>query len=410
MPSSAPPSSSAPTRRQTLCLVSLAVGASLAGCDSLPSVPRGRDPSEADRQVAPDWEPAPGQWPLAHYSYKRTKYNDTAKPPKSEPTPLWQYDISDENISSLVVAEEMVYVRTDGALVALDASDGSERWRRPRNGRGGLQYVAGRLYDSRPGELSALTPDGTESWTATLGDQPSYVLEREGWVFVPFRGRLLGLHADTGDVVTEAELDALGPATAGGSVYAGRFALSAYDVVDGEFVDRWMVDTQGPYESYGPAVVPGPVVYRSERALPWADVSTGRFVAHDAADGSRRFTLSFEHTPFSPAVADGTAYVTTSLVTASALGNDGKLAAIAESGDVRWRFDPATGLRPPVVGDGTVYTGPFVNQDAPLVALDADTGDERWERDVDGTPELALAGEVLYVGESGCVTALVAKA
>ncbi|WP_369684141.1 PQQ-binding-like beta-propeller repeat protein [Haloarchaeobius sp. FL176] len=122
---------------------------------------------------------------------------------------------------------------------------------------------------------------------------------------------------------------------------------------------------------------------------------------------ARLVQAPFEQTPQTPAVEDGVAYVATSGVWSETIGQDGVLAALAADGTERWRFDPEAGLRTPVVADGTVYTGPFRASGAPLVAFDADSGDELWRRDrVVSDPELAVADETLYLAGGSKVVAL----
>jgi outer membrane protein assembly factor BamB len=255
-----------------------------------------------------------------------------------------------------------------------------------------------------------LTTDGAEQWSTDLTDSAVwayFLVEREGWVFLFPSDGALRLHADTGEVVERTDHALYGPATDGVSVYGGRSTFRGFDV-DGRTLDeRWTADYDG-YESYGAPAVSDGLVYRSTNTL--ADSGTqsrGRLSVYDTADGGELLQVPFEETPQSPAVADGVAYVATSDVWADTLGRDGVLVAVAHDGTERWRFEPDAGLGTPVVADGTVYASPFHASGAPLVALDADSGDELWRRElaVSG-PELAVAGETLYVAGGSKVRAL----
>ena len=64
------------------------------------------------------------------------------------------------------------------------------------------------------------------------------------------------------------------------------------------------------------------------------------------------------------------------------------------------------------LADGVVYAGPFANDDVPLTARDAESGEELWRREaavsaretVDSV-RLAAAGDTLYVGDANSVRA-----
>jgi outer membrane protein assembly factor BamB len=95
---------------------------------------------------------------------------------------------------------------------------------------------------------------------------------------------------------------------------------------------------------------------------------------------------------FSPVVADGLVFVGTEA---------GYLVAIdADSGEDRWRFstDGAIVSEAPAIADGVIYV---VSQDAFLYAVDAATGAERWRQHVGSSPAtLTVADGVLYVADN----------
>ena len=76
----------------------------------------------------------------------------------------------------------------------------------------------------------------------------------------------------------------------------------------------------------------------------------------------------------SPTVVDGTVFVGS---------HDHSVYALdATTGDKRWQFDANDRVRsPPMVADGTVFVG---SHDQNLYALDAETGDKRWEFETPG--------------------------
>ncbi|WP_323171571.1 PQQ-binding-like beta-propeller repeat protein [Natrialba sp. PRR66] len=410
MPSNATPP--AWRRREFIATASLSLGA-LAGCSTVRTELRERRLGEPDRRLSPDWHPDPGQWPMEGYNFAQTSHNPYATPPRDEPEIAWTYEHENgqeqNSLRTLIVADDTVYVRTDGELVALDAATGQTQWTKPREDRATLAFIAGRLYEFREDQLRALTPGGESIWETEFDDDNYYYtpLERDGWVYATGRDTVARLHADTGDIITTADLDAASPITAGGPVYAGRYSLTAYDIVDAEFSPRWTVDDGFPYESYGSTAVANGLVVRSERHNYAGDgEDRGRLSIYDVTDGTRRTELTTARTTQSPSVDGQRVYVSTSDIRGGTIGSAGQLAAFSVDGEERWRYEPEAGLQPPVSADGTVYVGPFANDRVPLVAFDAATGDELWRRDVASSLELAIAGETLYVGTNESVRAL----
>ncbi|MFC4406464.1 outer membrane protein assembly factor BamB family protein [Haloarchaeobius iranensis] len=405
------PSTASVGRRALLASASAAGVAALAGCSTVDGLlDDGVEPPE--RRVPADWRPTPGDWPTEYYGYARTHHNPFASPPRSEPTVDWEVDAGGP-VASMVVADGLVFVWNDidGVVLALDTETGDEQWRASMPGDAGrLQYVAGRLYAGSDDRLTALTADGEEQWSTDLSDSgvwASFLVEREGWVFVFPSDGPVRLHADTGEIVERSDDALYATTTAGGSLYGGRSTFRACDVDDGGLDERWTADYDG-YETYGAPAVADGLVYRGTNTLSPSDSEPrGRLSVYGASDGAEVATVPFQRTPQTPAVADGTVYVATSGVRASNIGREGLLAAVGHDGEVRWRFDPAAGLRTPVVADGTVYTGPFRASGAPLVALDAQSGDELWRRDLGPSdPEIAVADGTLYIAAGSKVVAL----
>ncbi|MEE6208730.1 PQQ-binding-like beta-propeller repeat protein [Salarchaeum sp. III] len=400
MPSSEPASS----RRSALAAVGAAVSASIAGCSGIRDAVRNRGVERPERQVAAEWTPSPGQWPMNGYSYARRSHNPHATPPRESPSVAWSWTVPGD-IADIVVVDDRAYVRTSDALVALDARDGRVRWRRPRSTPGSLLYVAGRLYDAENETLRALTPAGTPTWTHDVEISPlSYaVFERAGWVYLLARDTAVRLHADTGEVVSTAERDVFVPTTAGGPVYTGRFSFGAFDVSDG-FDRRWVMEADSGYTAYDGAAVAGDTVYRPEAVFHGSP--SGRLGLYRTADGGVRAAIPFEHTPFSPAVTGNEVFVSTATVTAGSIGTGGGLIALSRDGFERWTYAPDASLTAPVSANDAVYVGPWANDDVPLVAFDATAGRELWRLPVTGTPSLAAAGNTLYVATSERVRAL----
>lgn len=395
-------------RRDVLALSSVAAGATLAGClGSTRSQLSGLLGDAPERQVPADWHPPPDQWPMRGYSYARTNHNPYASPPRTEPATAWTYHTA-AAVTDHVVAADTVYVRTKAALVALDAADGTELWRRPRQAGGTLAFIADRLYDVDRGTVRALTPTGDEIWSVTLDEWYHSVLERNGWVYALADRYVTRLHADTGAVVGKDRLAAYALATMGGPVYAGMFTMFAYDVdaESGAFDDRWAVEFDDEYRPYGPLSASNGRLFRAERATPHSEAPIARLSIYDAADGAARVRVPFHRTLRPPTVDGESLYLSTANLLPNNLGQTGRCTAYSLDGEPRWLYQPAGSLQRPVVAGGTVLLAPFANDRVPLVAFDAETGDQLWRRESHPTPQLAVAGDTLSVAARDRVTAL----
>lgn len=396
MPSIPPPTN----RRQVLSLSALAVGSALGGCTSLLD----DGPSTAERQVSPDWRPSPGEWPTWNYDFARTGHNPFAEPPRREPSAAWTYDAG-ESASSLVVADDSVFVATDQEVVALETASGDPRWTRSSSNSPGLSWIDGRLYETAPKRLRARTSDGKLVWTYRLDeDQPwGYdVLERRGRVYLLFRDQIVRLHASTGEKLGSQSLYGSNPTTSGGTVYSSNYSIEAYDV-DGKFDSSWSVSPETNSRAYSYPALANGLLYRPEMG---SHSDSPGLAIYDADTGTARDRVPLEHTPRSPAVGGDGAFVSTSVVTADGIGSEGAIYGLSADGERRWEYDAGGSLEPPAVANGAVYVGPFANGRVPLLAFDAESGDELWRRHVTGTTTLAIADDTLYASTDGTVRAL----
>jgi len=265
----------------------------------------------------------------------------------------WRADVGHRfNASSPTVVDGTVYVGTigdgplvvsgdddaefeAGAVLALDADNGAERWR----------------YD----EFGA--KENVESSPAVV----------DGVVYVCAEGVLYALDADTGDVVWTVDRSTglrESPAVVDGVVYsagrtdAGDTCLQAVDATNGDV--RWttMLDDQNFKTS--PAVADGTAyVAASSQRICTRDecngVTRGQLYAIDATTGDRAWTVDITtDTRSSPAVADGIVYV----------GCRDGLSAVTTDGEHAWRVnfesdreDGPYVQSSPAVADGRVYVG-----------------------------------------------------
>ncbi|HEV2809701.1 MAG TPA: PQQ-binding-like beta-propeller repeat protein [Acidimicrobiales bacterium] len=242
--------------------------------------------------------------------------------------------------SALVGAAQLeggdLFVATrDGTVVAAAAGSGDPRWRFETGERlqaapvvgGGLMYVATEVGESGSASLFAVDArTGTEQWGATVD--------------VPITGQLV--------------LD-------GGLVYVPAGDVVAFDALTGE--ERWRA-------------APGTGVV-SVTAGSGAVVVTGTsgLTALDGLTGDERWTVPTAGLlPVAPAMAgegviagDGGGHL---------VGRD------LSDGAERWRAPDAGLVQPPVV------TGPLIvlpTSDG-VVALSSSTGEQRWERELNGDP------------------------
>ncbi|MET7640446.1 PQQ-binding-like beta-propeller repeat protein [Streptomyces sp. NPDC005438] len=313
---------------------------------------------------------------------------------------------------SMAVSGGRVHASDGPSLYALDAADGSERWRLATEG-----WVYSLRVD-RGTVVTGTRGGGVQSWEAANGEKlwelggaqadfetpeagPSI---HDGTVYAWGEGRLYALDARTGQerwTYPVGDLEATGGVpvrlTVGqdGSAYvcAGSRVL-ALDLATG--VERWRFDSPAAFLC-APTFVPGPSVAGGGIYL--ADY-LGTVYALDATTGDDRWRIATEarHSTESVVVRDGLVH----------LGSGGALYTLdAVSGTPRWRF--AAGgdvVGAPVVAEGRVHFG---SADHCLYTLDAVGGQLRWKLatggEITGSP-VVERGVVYACSKDRCVYAL----
>ena len=278
-------------------------------------------------------------WPRVEYDARATARAADVTGPETEPSVRWEADVEemDEGMPAVVVADGTVFVASGSVAAALDAADGSERWR--------TRVSPSRSPGGGPGKPCS----------ATVGDEHLFVGNFDG-LFALDREGAVRWSYEVADPASGASGVFRSPAVVDGSVYftaVGEGAVYAY-TTDGE--RRWRRDLEGDAAPAGPAVADGTVFAGSE---------TG--VHALSADGTRRWTAPLGPVETTPTVDDGTVYVT---------GEDESdtgsfLAAVdADTGDVGWfnsRQNTVTGS-PAFRDDGTLgaptWHGTFFTYDA----------------------------------------------
>lgn len=161
--------------------------------------------------------------------------------------------------------------------------------------------------------------------------------------------------------------------------------VHAYSLRAGDH--RWTTDEISPttddsiYEHWAnttaPAVGPGGTVFVG---------TADGLVAVDGADGSVRWRIDSIEEVATPSVADGTVV---------AIGRD-ELLVVDVDGEVRWRRSVRRGGGPtsPAIGERRVVSP----TDSGIVAVELDTGDRGWERELSVETPVVVEDSVCFVG------------
>jgi len=326
----------------------------------------------------------------------------SARGPIGRPVVAWQYHAGGAVSNDLAIVGDLVLAPSDdGVLHALAIGDGRERWayRSGSGPMGGPTVADGTVFVAdATGVLAALDlATGQVRWrTAAPLDGPTYAAVGNGSVYVgTSSGSLVALDAQTGVERWRSAVDPSGgkvniPALADGRVYVaskgGGFV--AVDAATGTIA--WRVDT-GDAPS-GTAVVAGGIAWIGEPA----GAAGGRLWAVDIRTGVVLWQVD---RAMSPSVAGSMAYAGSNIGVLSARD--------VATGAERWRFKGSGIIRAPAIADNVVYVP--VDGEQRVYALDAATGGELWQFDIDSTNQccIAVAKGLVFVGTStGSVYAL----
>ncbi|THA25888.1 serine/threonine protein kinase [Streptomyces sp. RKND-216] len=313
---------------------------------------------------------------------------------------------------SMTVSAGRVHASDGPSLYALDARDGSERWRLATDG-----WVYSLSVD-RGTVVTGTRGGGVQAWEAATGEKlwdltgaqadfetrEAGPLVHGGTVFTWGDGRLYALDARSGGErwsypVGDASATGgvpvrLTPAEDGTVYVCAGSRVFALDAASGR--ERWRFDAPAAFLC-PPAFVAGPAVTGGGVYL--ADY-LGTVYAIDAANGHDRWRIATEarHSTEPVVVADGLVH----------LGSGGALYTLdAVSGTPRWRF--AAGgdvVGAPVVSAGRVHFG---SADCCIYTLDAVGGQLRWklatQGEITGSP-VVVGGVVYACSKDRCVYAL----
>lgn len=335
-----------PSRRSLLAASASVVAVGTAGC-------LGGGGGAADASPGTDDD---ADWPLPDHDAGASSYAENAAAPRSNPSERFAVETSSPT-DRPAVADGTVYLPTMSGLAAFDASDGTERWRFSTDEDGsewvrspavhdGTVYVTGEL-----GLVALDASDGSERWRVEMPERvqaPVAAMRHWNALFVGDEAGNVYRVTPDGDVEWRAEV--FGPVT--------RVVV---DTIAGAFV--------------GTA---GGEVYRlyDGRGL-WRKRVPGKVTALALGDGGGPYVGTFGGGVFR--LQDG-----------------------AHAGRPRWHAadGPLAHRAFTLAGDGV-----FGSDMAGISRLDRRTGDRDWRLEGDHGSAPAAAGDTVYVGGDGAVTA-----
>ncbi len=416
-----------PSRRQLLAGSGLAISLA-AGIRALET------PSSDPSTLATDSQ-TDHDWPMARFDAAGTAFNPDASGPKDGIQRRWETEPDSSVIGPAppVLREGTITLTGRGSMIAIDPSNG-----RVRFDRSGYSYLSGPTWV----ETSAYRTDtlavtghegvyglaadggyalgdlsiGLERWHAP-GQAPAVrtraspemprLVAADGTIYavVPETNRIAALDGNSGRVRWTAAIGArrssqpFRPAVRDGVVYvtASPDHVEAFDAATGDRLwDRTLepVDSNADSDGFGyrevatPTATSAGLVVPSRRALSLLDPDDGHLEWEYVHDGAL--------TDGSVAVANGTVFLA---------DGEALLHAVSlETGEAQWTTEYRHDVDP-VVADGVIYLAYFWLPE--LVAIDAETGDRRWEAEIPAGASQPIVGDgVLYVAAHDTVLAL----
>lgn len=326
-------------------------------------------------------------WPMAGYDHQNHFRNPHVEIPEHAPSYAWDHSLVGPN--TLAVGPEHVFVGATGILTSLDRETGELAWNDVRNERVGER-------------------DG-------VNVQP---VVADGQVFANRTRAVRGYDTTDGSVLMEATTNTeyvgfeAQPILAGGRLYALGGDVACFD---GTGDLQWWCRTPAWFNEYhSPAFERGTLVGVSEHgggslwgfdatADPWQEfgdgrrgVPTERVKRWESGDGFDSALVT----------AGGWAFAARQLDTdrdsGDSLDENQVVAVSAETGDERWQWDAGSGGVDLTFLDGTLVAA--VENGDRLVDLSPTTGNIRWEREAESTtsdyytPSVVAGSDSLLLG------------
>jgi outer membrane protein assembly factor BamB len=343
---------------------------------------------------------------------------------QSQPEVFWQFEGQDTGtaFASPVVAGNSIIVgagdfaRNTGGIYAIDAQSGVVRWMfRTDHAVAASPVIANEVVYAgcADGNLYAIDlRTGKEKWRSPLGG-PVYEsgpVVSDGLVYVQSGGAAStpavadgvvyvggGARPNAAQLPGEAVLHAIDKHTGKERWQANTNSAGLYAIDAATGQELWRYQTIGPVVRNAPAFADGVVYAVSFNP----DDATGVLYAIDVETHTQRWrftTTAGEPFTTSVAVANGTVYV----------GNDkrGLYAIDAATGQKRWQSPVNAKIldSAPVVVDSLVLIGGF---DGVLHAFATSSGDEIWRIQTNSViaTSPAVVGDEIYLASTGCTGA-----
>ena len=353
-------------------------------------VPAAAAPSAPEATAPPTVTPEPPPPALVSFTRSSGRHSAPRRPPPG--TLRWRFRTNGCVQSAPAVMDGTVYVGSDdGALYAVDAASGEEKWRSDISSdaiRSAPQVDGDLVYVTSGRALHAVdVGTGEVCWQYMTGGQASATVAVDAdCVYVGGSNLLRALDIEEGTKRWESSgyglTDFRWVVMAGPMAILGNAGSHVYAFDSVSRQRKWAARVPGGPVS-GPSALFDAVLYIGTKR--------GEVHAIDTYNGVRKWLHTTGHPILSaPTAADGTVYVG---------DDDARLSALdAATGEWKWRFTVSEPIRtsPAVAGD-TVYFG---CDDGNVYAVDTDSGFERWwcatGRSVRSSP--VVADGVVYVG------------
>lgn len=241
------------------------------------------------------------------------------------------------------------------------------------------------------GLAGCLDEDGPEDWVFESGFGGMYAgpVVADGTLYVTSMGSVHEIDPETGEDAWTTETDRIiyaRPTVDEGSVYVPVHGRGVYALEADSGERRWQADVDVP--PFATLAAADGLVYGPQR-------DPSGLYAIDVDAGTEAWSSDVELRYPEPVVADGTVFIE-SLDSVTAI--DG------ETGDEVWQFERETStFTSATVVDGTVYVG---SKDDKIYAIDATSGEERWQTTLPIQSTPVVAAGVIYVGVTDGLTAL----
>ena len=321
--------------------------------------------------------------------------------PVGNPELRWQLRM-DPIDTHVALSGETILVTNSGAVHAIDAGTGTERWIFEADhpileatASDGLAYAI-----DQSGAVHVVdVATGSEQWQSTVTKDPRHLVDGltaptvagDAIYVLAGDGRVFALDRATGDVRWDVPIpNGFGtnpPSVADGLVYVGGEGfVKALQAADGE--TAWTFDTHhvGPM---GVVVVADGVAYAGDGG--------GSLHALNARTGVPLWTV--DEPLFAPAVAGPIAVSSSQF--GAVVGLD------TTTGKYLWYYQMSGASRPASIADGVAYIASETGRR--VYALDVETGEERWHFDIDGDVACCLGvgnGLVVVPTVSGSLYAI----